>query len=227
MKASRAMTSRSSSAPAASNRRSSSSSRDRMTISTKAWGSSRRAGGAKAWAHFAASLRAALSRAARASTPGLRTLTATLRPSSSTASCAWAREAAATASPKLENRLSMGRPSDRSTSARATAVGKGLRASRRWARSSTNWLPKISDRVARNCPSLMATGPWDSSTRASRSPGRPLREAPPAGRRMKKAATFADGGRTASISRGSRASARIRAQPVPINRPRAARLAMG
>ena len=176
-----AITSPSSLAAAASRRRSSSSSSERATVAAKARGSSRRSGGAQRSARTAPRPRAPTSADTRASIPGRSTFTATLRPPTRVAGWAWAREAAATGAPNVSNRLSSGRSSPASTCALATSRGKGGRRSFSRDRSSANTVPKMSARVDRSWPSLIAAGPSRSNARASRSPGRPGAAAPPAG----------------------------------------------
>ncbi len=226
MKASSAITCRSSSAPAASKRRSSSSCRARMTVAANARGSSRRAAGIHASTSPAARVIASMSAATRRSMPGRRTFTAASRPSSNRTLCACANDAAATGASKLENRLSIGRPSARAVSALAMSALNGGRRSFRCDRSSANGAPKMSARVERNCPSLMATGPSDSSARARRSPGRPRRAAGPASRRRTRARVRAPAGEASSISRGASASARTRVHAAPVSRAKDASPAM-
>ncbi len=117
---------------------------------------------------------ASTSAATRRSIPGRSTFTATWRPSISFAWCAWASDAPAIASSNSLKRLSSGRPSAAATSVLASSAGNGGRRSFSRDRSSANARPKMSARVDRNWPSLIATGPSRSSAPASRSPGRPL-----------------------------------------------------
>jgi hypothetical protein len=147
----------------------------RTTVSAKANGSRRRAGGAHRSISRPASFSTSESAATRRSMPGRSTFTATRWPSSRVASCAWASEAAATGSPKVANMAPTGFPSSCSTSSRASPVGNGGNLSFRRERSSAKVRPKMSARVDRSWPSLIATGPSRSSDRANRSPGRPSR----------------------------------------------------
>ena len=206
MWASLAITSPSSLAAAASSLRSSSRASERATAVAAARGSSRRRGTAKRSARRAPSSMAPMSAATRCSMPGLSTFTATRRPSWSTAGWAWASEAAATGGSKLVNRVSSGRSRPASTSARARSRAKGGRRSLRRPRSSANSVPKMSARVERSWPSLIAAGPSASNARPSRSPGRPRARAPPARVRRMAAGARSGAGARCAASRGSRAS---------------------
>ena len=212
------MTSPSSSAPAASKRRSSSSSSARATAAAKAIGCSRRAAGTRRSTTPAARRSTSMSAATRRSMPGRSTFTATSRPSVVLARWAWAREAAATVSSKLSNRLSNGRPSAASTSRRAASAGNGASLSFSRPRSAANADPKMSPRVERNWPSLMATGPMPSRATARRSPGRPARAWRPLNVRNILASVRTLGGRALSASRGASASARTRVHAAPTSR---------
>ena len=103
--------------------------------------------------------------------PGRSTLTATSRPSFSTAKCTWAIEALATgAASKLVKTLSIGRPKARSTVSRATASGKGGTRSCSLASSLAMSAGIRSRRVEMTWPNLTKIGPSVSSPRRSRSP---------------------------------------------------------
>ena len=106
-----------------------------------------------------------------ASMPGLSTLTATSRPSFSTAKCTWAIEALATgAASKLAKTLSIGRPNARSTVSRATSAGKGGTRSCSLASSLAMSAGIRSRRVEMTWPNLTKIGPSVSSPRRRRSP---------------------------------------------------------
>ena len=106
---------------------------------------------------------------------GLRTLTATSRPSRVTAKWTWAIEAAATGiSSKLVNNSSICFENSASIVARACAAGNGAKLSCNWERSVENSSPNKSERVDRAWPSLMKLGPVSCRAAASRWPGRPL-----------------------------------------------------
>ena len=122
--------------------------------------------------------------ATRRSIPGRSTFTATSRPPTSRARCACASDAPATASVELgEQRLE--RPPERGGHLGPGRARWETAASRSFSRdrSSAKSAPKMSARVERNWPSLIATGPSRSSAAASRSPGRPSRASGPAKRR--------------------------------------------
>ena len=105
------------------------------------------------------------------SMPGRSTLTATSRPSCSTAKCTWAIEAEATGSTSnCANNLSGGAPSAASTQAAAWADGNGGTRSCSSASSLAISAGIRSRRVDSTWPNLTKMGPSDSSARRSRSP---------------------------------------------------------
>ena len=106
-----------------------------------------------------------------ASIPGRRTLTATSRPSRSTAKCTCAIEALATGTgSKLANTASIGSPNARSTIARATGAGNGGTRSCSLASSSAMSGGSRSRRVDSTWPNLTKIGPSRSSPSRSRTP---------------------------------------------------------
>src|SRR4051812_5683293 len=156
---------------AASSIRSSSSSRCRANSATTCFALRRRPSLQSRSMSAAALSRISTSLAISASTPGLRTLTATSRPSVSTPRWTCAIEALATGSrSKLANSSVIGRPSEASISARASSAANGGTRSCSFASSSAMSSGTRSRRVDSTCPNFTKIGPSVSSASRRRCP---------------------------------------------------------
>ena len=148
------------------------------------------------------------------SMPGRSTFTATCGRRPAWPRCAWASEAAASGLVELgEQRLERTGRAPRRPRLWPASVGNGGSRSFSRDRSSAKSAPKMSARVERNWPSLIATGPSRSS--AARQPlagPARARASRPANRRRNRASVRAPGGSSGSSSRGISASARISTQ---------------
>ena len=147
-------------AAAPSRSMSSSSKRIFSNSATTATGWSQRTAGTRRSARRATTRSSPTSRRITFSSAGRTTLTTTRAPPGSRAGCTWAMEAEASGvSPNSSNASSTGKPSERSTIARATVPGNGGTWSRSSASSAATSSGTRSGRAERACPNFTKMGP--------------------------------------------------------------------